>query len=227
MRLLLAEDDRRLSAVLARGLREHAYAVDVLEDGRRALTEALVIPYDVILLDVMLPSLTGLEISKTLRARGVSSPILMLTARDAIPDRIGGLDAGADDYLVKPFAFDELLARIRALLRRGPRLTPTVITIGDLEVDTRQRVATRAGHMLALTTKEYVLLEYLVREQGRVVPRSEISDHVWDDNHDPASNNIDVLMARLRRKLDAANSTPLLHTRRGAGYMIDISCDDA
>lgn len=225
MRVLLAEDDDRLSASLARGLREQGYAVDVIDDGRAAMTEAVVVSYDILILDVMLPSLTGFEIARLLRAREISVPILMLTARDAIADRIAGLDAGADDYLVKPFVFGELLARLRALLRRGPHLKPSVLTVGDLEIDTRQRTASRGGRKLALTTKEYVLLEYLAREKRRVVPRAEISEHVWDDNHDPMSNNIDVLVARLRRKIDEGSEMPLIHTRRGAGYMLAESDD--
>ncbi len=220
MRLLLAEDDSRLSASISRGLRDHAYAVDVVSDGKRALAEAIIVDYDALILDVMLPSLTGLDVARGLRARNVAVPILMLTARDSIADRVSGLDAGADDYLVKPFAFDELLARLRALLRRGPHLSATVLRIGDLEVDIRRQTATRAGRVLALTTKEYALLEYLARQQDRVVSRADISTHVWDDNHDPLSNNIEVLITRLRRKLDENGASALLHTRRGAGYML-------
>ena len=220
MRLLLAEDDSRLSTSISRGLRDHAYAVDVVSDGKRALSEALIVDYDALILAVMLPSRTGLEVARALRARSVAVPILMLTARDSIADRVAGLDAGADDYLVKPFAFDELLARLRALLRRGPHLTAAVLQIGDLEVDTRRQTAMRAGRILALTTKEYALIEYLARQRGRVVSRAEISTHVWDDNHDPLSNNIEVLITRVRRKLDNDGAPALLHTRRGAGYML-------
>lgn len=226
MRILLAEDDRRLGASIGRGLRDHAYAVDHMEDGARALSEAVIITYDAIILDVMLPSLSGLDVARELRRRSIAVPILMLTARDAIEDRVAGLDAGADDYLVKPFAFDELLARLRALLRRGPHLAPAVLTVGDLEVDTRRQTATRAGRPIGLTTKEYALLEYLARHHGRVVARAEISAHVWDDNHDPLSNNIDVLVNRLRRKIDHGVEGALLQTRRGAGYMLAESQED-
>jgi two-component system copper resistance phosphate regulon response regulator CusR len=227
MRVLLAEDDRRLGASIARGLRDQAYAVDLVEDGARALTEALIVDYDAVVLDVMLPSLGGFDVARTLRTRGVSVPILMLTARDAIADRVAGLDAGADDYLVKPFAFDELLARLRALLRRGPRLAPDILAVGDLEVDTRRQTASRGGRAIGLTSKEYALLEYLARHPGRVVPRAEISAHVWDDNHDPTSNNLEVLVNRVRRKVDDAATVPLIHTRRGAGYMLAVSDDGA
>ena len=220
MRVLLAEDDSRLSAIIARGLRNRAYAVDVVADGGAALTEGVVVAYDVIILDVMLPARTGLEVASELRARGIVTPILMLTARDSVADRVAGLDAGADDYLIKPFALDELLARLRALLRRGPQLTHTVLQVSNLEIDTRVQRVTRAGREIPLTSKEYALLEYLARHQGGVITRMEISAHVWDDNHDPLSNNIDVLVTRLRRKIDEGYPEPLLHTRRGAGYML-------
>ena len=220
MRVLVAEDDVRLSAAIARGLRNRAYAVDVVADGASALTESVVVSYDVIILDVMLPARTGLEVAAELRARGIVTPILMLTARDSIADRVAGLDAGADDYLIKPFALDELLARLRALLRRGPQLTHTILRISDLAIDTRVQGVTRAGRQIALTSKEYSLLEFLARHQGNVITRMEISSHVWDDNHDPLSNNIDVLITRLRRKIDDGYPESLLHTRRGAGYML-------
>ena len=220
MRILLAEDDERLGDVVARGLRKQAYAVDVVTDGARALVEAAIIPYDVIVLDVMLPSMNGYEIARALRARGNRSPILMLTARDGVADRVQGLDAGADDYLVKPFAFDELLARVRALLRRGDVLAAAVITVGDLEVDTRRLSVSRAGKAIALTSKEYALLEYFARNVGRVVSREDITSHVWDDNHDPFSNTLEVYIGRLRRKIDAGHPGTLIHTRRGMGYVL-------
>ncbi|MEP6834267.1 MAG: response regulator transcription factor [Gemmatimonas sp.] len=227
MRVLIAEDDRRLSTTIARGLRNRAYAVDVVTDGGAALTEGLVVPYDVIVLDVMLPVKTGLEVASALRARGIVTPILMLTARDAIADRVAGLDAGADDYLIKPFALEELLARLRALLRRGPQLSHVVLRVRDLEIDTRVQKVVRAGREIPLTSKEYALLEYLARNQGGVITRGEISVHVWDDNHDPLSNNIDVLVTRLRRKIDDGFPEQLLHTRRGAGYMLAANQSDA
>ncbi|MEP6620929.1 MAG: response regulator transcription factor [bacterium] len=220
MRILIAEDDERLGDVVARGLRKQSYAVDVVTDGARALIEAALVPYDAVILDVMLPSQSGYDVARALRARGNTVPILMLTARDGVADRVHGLDAGADDYLVKPFAFDELLARIRALLRRGEMLAPAVIRVGDLEVDTHRLSATRAGRDIPLTSKEYALLEYLARNAGRVISREHITAHVWDDNHDPFSNALEVCIGRLRRKLDAGHSGTLIQTRRGHGYVL-------
>jgi two-component system copper resistance phosphate regulon response regulator CusR len=159
-------------------------------------------------------------VCRELRARGARTPVLMLTARDAVADRVAGLDSGADDYLTKPFALAELLARLRALLRRGPALAPGTLTVGDLVVDTHAQRATRAGRDLGLTTKEYAMLEYLARHAGRVVGRAELSEHVWDDNHDPLSNVLEVYVARLRKKVDGAGSPPLIATRRGAGYLL-------
>lgn len=219
VRVLLAEDDVYLGAMLAKGLREHAYAVDVAADGDAALYQAAVNEYDLIILDVLMPGRDGFAVCRELRRRGGTMPVLMLTARDAVGDRIEGLDAGADDYLAKPFDFSELLARMRALLRRAREVRPEEITIGDLVVDTRGQVARRAGRVLALTTKEYALLEYLAQNAGRVVGRADICAHVWDDNHDPFSNAIEVYIGRLRRKVDG-DGTPLIHTRRGAGYLL-------
>lgn len=219
MRLLLAEDDPYLSAMLAKGLREHAYAVDVVDDGDKAVMQSALYDYDVVLLDVMMPQRDGFSVCRELRRRGFKAPVLMLTARDALEDTIQGLDAGADDYLAKPFEFAELLARLRALLRRASEVRDPEIVVSDLVVDTRGQIARRGGDLLPLTTKEYALLEYLARNAGRVVGRAEISDHVWDENHDPASNTIDVCINRLRRKLDDGR-TPLIHTRRGAGYLL-------
>ena len=228
MRILLVEDDPVISTSLTRGLREQAYAVDVALDGEAAVFQAVLNPYDVIVLDVMLPKRDGFAVCQELRRRGISVPVLMLTARDAVNDRIAGLDTGADDYLTKPFEFRELLARLRALLRRGPALAPTVLRVGDLELDTHGQRATRAGHTVPLTTREYALLEFLVRNAGRVVGRAEISDHVWDDNYDPASNLIESYINRLRRKLGIAGCSPLIHTRRGAGYLLaDALSQDA
>jgi len=220
MRLLLAEDDPDLGPTLARGLRERSYAVDLAADGARAFYLATVSEYDAIVLDVMLPSQDGFAIARSLRERGSHVPILMLTAKDSVADRVEGLDAGADDYLVKPFAFDELLARLRALLRRGAALSPTLIEVGDLTIDTRSQTATRGSRRIQLTAKEYALLEYLGRNKGRVLSRADISAHVWDDNHDPFSNTLEVYINRLRRKVEAPDSEPLIHTRRGAGYML-------
>ena len=220
MRVLVVEDDSKLASMLERSLREHGYAVDVATDGERALYQAAVNEYDAIVLDVGLPRRSGVEVSRALRARGMRVPILMLTARDAVDDRVAGLDAGADDYLTKPFALQELLARLRALLRRMPELLPTDLRVDDLVLDTRSRTVTRAGTPIALTTKEYGVLEYMARHAGRVVGRAELSDHVWDENHDPSSNVIEVYINRLRRKIDEGRARPLIHTRRGAGYLL-------
>ena len=222
MRLLLAEDDALLSDSLAKGLREYAYAVDQVKDGASAAIEAAVTEYDAIILDVMLPKQDGLAVARALRGRGIRTPILMLTARELLRDKVAGLDAGADDYLTKPFEFDELLARLRALLRRGQELVPATMTIADLVIDTRMQSAIRAGHPLALTTKEYALLEFLARNAGRVVGRAEITAHVWDQNHDPFSNALEVNIGRLRRKVDVPGCPPLIHTRRGSGYLLGL-----
>lgn len=219
MRLLLAEDDPYLNAMLAKGLREHAYAVDVADDGDKAVMQAALYDYDVIVLDVMMPKRDGFSVCRELRRRGSVAPVLMLTARDTVDDTIAGLDAGADDYLAKPFEFAELLARLRALLRRAREIRDPEIVVADLLVDTRSQTARRGGTLLPLTTKEYALLEYLARNAGRVVGRADISAHVWDENHDPTSNTIDVCINRLRRKLDDGR-VPLIHTRRGAGYVL-------
>jgi DNA-binding response OmpR family regulator len=226
VRLLIAEDDPQLGALLARGLREQAYVVDRVADGTSAIAQLRMNDYDGVILDVMLPGADGFAVTRAARARGASVPILMLTARDAVEDRITGLDAGADDYLVKPFAFDELLARLRALIRRGAKLAPTRIVIGDLAIDTGSQTASRAGVPIGLTTKEYTLLEYLARQKGRVVSRADISAHVWDDNHDPLSNAIEVYINRLRKKIGSRDGTSLIETRRGAGYrLIDPDTD--
>jgi two-component system copper resistance phosphate regulon response regulator CusR len=220
MRLLLVEDEARMARFIARGLREQAYAVDVATNGEDALYQAAINAYDAIILDVMIPRKDGLTICRELRSKGVRVPVMMLTARDAVEDRISGLDTGADDYLTKPFEFGELLARLRALLRRGQELRPTVMTVSDLMIDTRGQQARRAGHLLNLTTKEYALLEYLAHNTGRVVGREEIAEHVWDETFDPFSNLIEVYINRLRRKVDGPFKTQLIHTRRGAGYVL-------
>jgi DNA-binding response OmpR family regulator len=220
MRVLLVEDDAQLAQTLARGLREQAFALDVVGDGDAAVYQASVVPYDLIVLDVLLPKRSGFEVCRELRRRGNRARILMLTSRDTVEDRVQGLDLGADDYLTKPFAFEELLARARALLRRGEELLPQTLRVADLEIDTRAQSARRAERAIPLTTKEYTLLEYLARNAGRVIGRAEISDHAWDDNYDPVSNLIEVYISRLRRKIDDGEAVPLLHTRRGAGYLL-------
>jgi len=220
VRILLAEDDRQLRESIARGLREASYAVDDAPDGARAIFLAAVNEYDVIILDIVLPVKDGLEVCREIRRKGIHAPILMLTARDAVEDRITGLDAGADDYLTKPFDFGELLARLRALVRRRGDVLPGELAVADLVVDTRRHSARRGKRDISLTTKEYALLEHLVRNAGRIVTRAEINAHVWDDNHDPFSNLIDVYVSRLRRKVDGGEQVALISTRRGVGYML-------
>ena len=221
MRILVVEDEPVAATVLAKGLREHAYAVDVAGDGLAAFEQASVNDYDLMIVDVLLPGMSGLELCGWLRADGVTAPILMLTARGEPDHRVEGLDAGADDYLSKPYHFPELLARVRALLRRGPALAAQVVDVDDLRIDTRARRVERAGRPIQLTTKEYTLLEYLARRRGEVVGRADIAEHVWDDSFDPLSNLIEVYIQRLRRKVDDDHPVKLIHTRRGAGYTLD------
>ncbi len=225
MRLLLVEDDARIARFVAKGLREQAYAVDVVANGDDALYQAAINTYDLIVLDVMIPGRDGFAVCRELRAAGQKIPILMLTAKDAVEDRIAGLDFGADDYLTKPFEFRELLARLRALLRRSGELRPPRIAVADLVLDTAARSVSRAGADVPMTTKEYALLEYLARNLGRVVGRAEIAEHVWEETFDPFSNLIEVYVNRLRRKMDAGRPTPLLQTRRGAGYILGDVAD--
>jgi two-component system copper resistance phosphate regulon response regulator CusR len=220
VRILLAEDDPRVAGFIARGLREQAYAVDVAPDGEQAVYLGAVNQYDLIVLDVMLPGKDGYAVCRELRGAGSRVPILMLTARDAVDDRVAGLDAGADDYLVKPFDFKELLARLRALLRRSAELRPAVARVADLTLDTASHAVERGGRRVTLTAKEYALLEFLVLHQGRVVGREQIAQHVWDEAFDPLSNVIDVYVKRLRAKLDAGPAPRLIHTRRGEGYIL-------
>ena len=225
MRILVVEDEPTAAAVLAKGLREHAYAVDIANDGDAALEQAAINQYDLLIVDVLLPGIDGFEVCRRLRADGVSVPVLMLTALGELDDRVEGLDAGADDYLLKPYHFKELLARVRALLRRGPALASSVLSVRDLAIDTRARRVERAGHAIQLTTKEYSLLEYLARRQGEVVGRADIAEHVWDDSFDPMSNLIEVYIQRLRRKIDDGQPVKLIQTQRGAGYSLAIADD--
>jgi two-component system copper resistance phosphate regulon response regulator CusR len=222
MRVLLVEDDNRLAGVIARGLREQSYAVDLAGDGEQALYYAAVNQYDVVVLDVLVPIKNGHTVCRELRTAGFRAPILMLTALDSIDDRVAGLDSGADDYLAKPFDFRELLARLRALLRRSDIVRPAIARIADLTLDTSSHRVTRAGKAIGLTAKEYALLEFLVLNQDRVVGREEIAQHVWDEHFDPLSNTIDVYVKRLRHKLDADPSRRLIHTRRGEGYILTV-----
>ena len=225
VRVLVAEDDPGVQRFVVKGLKEQAYAVDAVANGSAALEQAEINTYDLIILDVMLPGLSGFEVCRSLREAGFKTPVLMLTARDAVEDRIAGLDHGADDYLTKPFEFRELLARMRALLRRPAELKPAQLSVENLTLDTGAQVATRGDRRISLTHKEYALLEYLVRNTGRVVGRAEIAEHVWDEHFDPFSNLIEVYVNRLRRKIDAPKEVSLLHTKRGAGYMLGVSGD--
>jgi two-component system, OmpR family, copper resistance phosphate regulon response regulator CusR len=223
MRLLLVEDDARIARFVAKGLREQTYAVDIAATGDDALYQAAINSYDLVILDIMIPGRNGFEVCRELRKAGQRMPILMLTARDAVEDRVAGLDHGADDYLTKPFEFRELLARLRALLRRSGELRPGKIAVSDLVLDTGAQSVSRAGRSIPLTAKEYALLEFLARNAGRVVGRAEIAEHVWDESFDPFSNLIEVYVNRVRRKIDSGAVKPLLHTRRGAGYFFGLA----
>jgi len=219
MRVLLVEDEPHAAHVLAKGLREQTYAVDLAADGESAIFQVGTTDYDAVILDVMLPVRDGFAVCRTIRESGCAVPILMVTARDAVEARIEGLDSGADDYLVKPFDFGELLARLRALIRRGRQpLLPERLTVGPLVLDTRGRRVRVRNRAVLLTAKEYALLEYLARRAGDVVSRGDIAEHVWDEHYDPLSNVVDVYVQRLRRKLDAPGSPSLIRTRRGEGY---------
>jgi len=221
MRVLVVEDDARIADLVARGLREKAYAVDVIDNGVTAAHQLLVNSYDVVVLDLLLPGKNGFELCQEIREAEISVPILMLTARDGVDDRVRGLDSGADDYLTKPFAFEELLARLRALLRRRAEVRPSKITVADLEIDTLAQRVWRAEKRIVLTTKEYALLEYLASEKGKVIGRAEIAEHVWDEMFEPFSNSIEVYIKRLRRKIDEGHALQLIRTQRGAGYILD------
>jgi two-component system copper resistance phosphate regulon response regulator CusR len=225
VRILLVEDEVRVAGFIAKGLREQSYAVDVAGDGERALYQAAVNHYDLVILDVMLPLKNGYAVCRELRSAGFREPILMLTARDAVDDRVAGLDAGADDYLVKPFDFKELLARLRALSRRSGIPRPHVMQAGDLSLNTASHAVTRAGRSINLTAKEYALLEFLVLHQDRIVGREAIARHVWDESFDAFTNVIDVYIKRLRAKLDTQGSPRLIHTRRGEGYILTTKAE--
>jgi len=222
VRLLIVEDDRELAQILAQGFDEHHIDVVVADTIARGRERAALGTYEVILLDVLLPDGTGFELCASLRGRGITTPILMLTARDAIDDRVRGLEAGADDYLIKPFAFRELLARVRALARRRPAIAPQRVMLADLEVDLSTRRVARSGRSITLTAREFALLEFFARHEGVVVDRAAIAAHVWDDNHDPFTNVLEVLVRRLRRKIDDEFEPKLIHTIRGAGYRFGL-----
>ena len=221
MRILLVEDQPDAARMLAKGLREHAYAVDIAADGDAAVYQSSITDYDAVVLDVMLTGASGLHVCRELRRRGSPVPVLMLTARDAVEDRIAGLDSGADDYLAKPYDFGELLARLRAVIRRGARPpVPEIIEVGDLRLNTGSRQVQRSNHPISLTAREYALLEYLAHRAGSVVSRADIAEHVWDEHYDPLSNVIDVYVQRLRRKVDLPGQESLIRTRRGEGYQL-------
>ena len=223
MHILLVEDEIRVASFLKRGLKEENYTVDVASDGEQALFIAQTNELDLIVLDLLIPKKNGLEVLKALRANRISTPVLILTAKDEPKDKVLGLDAGADDYLTKPFEFEEFLARIRALLRRRGDLIPTILKVCDLELDALSRRVTRGGREIILTQREYVLLEFFLRHVNQVVTRSMLSEHVWEQDFDTLTNVIDVHVARLRKKVDDGFSPRLLKTVRGSGYKLGDS----
>jgi two-component system copper resistance phosphate regulon response regulator CusR len=226
MRILVVEDDRKVASFVERGLREEGYAVDVAHDGEDGALKAMVYEYDLVVLDVMLPGQTGYEIVRELRRRGKSVPVLMLSARDATDDVVRGLNLGADDYLTKPFSFDVLLARIRALIRRGGAQRLERLSYDDVEMDRIRHTATRAGKDLDLTPKEFQLLEYFLLHPEEVVRRTELLEKVWDLHFDPMSNVVDVHVGNLRRKLRNAGEDPLINTSRGVGFILRRASED-
>jgi DNA-binding response OmpR family regulator len=219
MRILIIEDEKKVASFIAKGLQEEGHAVDMLHDGESGAQQALAVDYDLVVLDLMLPKLSGLNVLKAIREEKSKLPVLVLTAKGGLEDRISGLDAGADDYLVKPFAFAELSARVRALLRRGKREDPR-LRVADLEMDTATRIVKRAGQPIDLKLKEYALLEFLMRNAKRPVTRTMITEHVWDIHFDSVSNVVDVHINSLRNKIDRGFSLQLIHTIRGVGYML-------
>ena len=220
MRVLIVEDDAKLVALIRRGLTEDGYAADIAKDGEEAAWMAGATDYDVIILDVMLPGIDGFNACRRLRESGVSSPVLMLTARDAVEDRIAGLDTGADDYLTKPFSFDELLARLRALVRRGPIEQPVLLTAGSLRLDPKSRQTWRGAVEIELSTKEFALLEALLRRSGQIVSRFDLLEHCWDQSYENRSNIVDVYIRYLREKIDRPFGIDSIETVRGSGYRL-------
>ena len=221
MRILVVEDDPALSSLLVRALREESYAVDMAPDGQEAEWLAFENPYDVIILDLMLPIKDGITVLKNIRRGGINTPVLILTAKDAPPEVVEGLDEGADDYITKPFNLDELLARVRTLLRRRSTQTSTLIEAGPLTIDPARKEVRRGEQNIELTTKEYALLEYFARNAGTVLSRTQLSEHVWDMNFEPSSNVVDVYVGYLRNKIDKAWGSQMIRTMRGHGYMLD------
>jgi DNA-binding response OmpR family regulator len=220
MRILLIEDDTGIAKSVHQGLIEVGYVVDVVGDGKVGLDYAFAAEYDILVVDIMLPGMDGLQLLRELRAEGIKTPVLLLTARDAVEDRVKGLDAGADDYLAKPFAFTELLARLRALLRRPPLQVNTVLQVADLEMDIATRTVQRSGQRIELSPREFTLLEYLMRHPRQVLTRNQILEHTWDSDFYGDSNVVDVYIGYLRRKIDHEFHPPLLHTVRGVGYRL-------
>ena len=220
MRILVVEDEKKVARFIQQGLEEEHYSVDVTYDGENGAVMAETQTYDLLILDVMLPTMNGLEVTRRLRSAKITTPILMLTAKTATEDKVAGLDSGADDYLTKPFAFAELLARVRSLLRRGSIEKSTLLTCADLELDTITHKARRGGKNIELTAKEYALLEYFLRNKDRVLSRTIISEHIWDYNFDTGTNLIDVYVNHLRNKIDSGSEKGLIHTVRGVGYVM-------
>jgi two-component system OmpR family response regulator len=224
MRALLVEDDVTIGEFIARGLREAGFTVDHAKDGESALQHATTAPYDVAIIDLMLPKLDGLSVIREMRRRHVATPVLILSAKHTVDDRVTGLEAGGDDYLIKPFAFTELLARVQALIRRATAApASTSLTVGDLSLDLRSRRASRAGREIELRAREFALLEYLMRNAGRVVSKTMILSHVWDYSFDPRTNVVDVLVHRLRDKIDKGFDQKMIHTVRGIGYVLKVA----
>lgn len=220
MRVLVVEDNPDMGPYLEQGLREHGFAVDLVADGNRGLDYAATGVYDLLILDRMLPGRDGLEILRRLRAADIRTPVIFLTARSSVTDRVEGLDGGADDYLVKPFSFAELLARIRVVLRRGPELQPSVLRVADLSLDPATHSVERGGQRIELSAKQFALLSYLMRQAGQVVSRTMIQEHVWNYEFDGLTNVVDVHINRLRNKVDRGFDRPLIHTLRGVGYVL-------
>ena len=220
MRVLLAEDEEDLNFIITQKLRSEGYSVDSCYDGEEALDALAVVDFDAIILDIMMPKMDGLEVLRSFRQTGKTTPVLFLTAKDAVPDRVKGLDSGANDYLVKPFSFDELMARLRAIIRNSFGMTDNTITVADLTMDCAAHTVTRAGQEIFLSAKEYALLEYLLQNKGIVLSREKIEDHIWDFDYEGGTNVVDVYIRYLRKKLDDDYGNKLIHTVRGRGYVI-------